>query len=544
MSSLYLHIIRYLFICIISFSSSTLFAQALRVGNGTSGMEWMGIEMPKWEVRAVWLTTVKSLDWPKAKATSASGIERQKQELRTILDKLQRANINTVILQTRLRGTMIYPSKFEPWDECLTGKYGQNPGYDPLAFAIDECHKRGMELHAWLVTIPLGDAKKQRALGSQSITKRHPELCQMAGGDYFMIPSAKGTADYVASLCQEIVENYDVDGISLDYIRYPETIYGFRDSGSANQKRENITRIVRRIHDVVKARKPWVKLSSSPIGKFKDLSRFKAGGWNAYNAVYQDAQGWLRDNIQDLLFPMMYFQGNNFYPFLFDWKEHAYGHPVVPGLGIYFLDPREGKWTLNDVRAQMHTARDAKIGGIAFFRSDFFTRNCKGLYDCSRSEFFAYPALMPRMTWESDTVAPLVPTNIQLNGSILSWTESISNESSYIYYNVYGANVHPVDVSRAENLIQARVMETQLDLGMMAGKKLYFAVTACDRFGNESPALQEQIIINLPPSIDAWNPTSRLGVNGTRVDDRMQLLKQSKLSKGKGSKSKRSRNRR
>ncbi len=532
MSSFSLYINRCRLILILCLSFSTLSAQ-----------EWMGVEMPKQEVRAVWLTTVKSLDWPKAKATSSSGIERQKQELRTILDKLHRAHINTVILQTRLRGTMIYPSKLEPWDECLTGKYGQNPGYDPLAFAIEECHKRGMELHAWLVTIPLGPVSKQRALGNQSIIKRHPELCKMAGGEYFMVPSAKGTADYVASLCREIVENYDVDGISLDYVRYPETTYGFKDAGSAQQKRDNITRIVQLIHDEVKSRKPWVKLSSSPIGKFKDLSRYRAGGWNAYHAVYQDAQGWLRDNLQDMLFPMMYFLGNNFYPFLYDWQEHAYGHPVVPGLGIYFLDPREGKWTLNDVRAQMHSARKADIGGVAFFRSDFFTRNCKGLYDCSQSEFFAYPALTPRMTWMDDTIAPPAPSCLKLTGSVLSWEAPTANESSYPYYNVYGANVHPVDVSRAENLLRTRVTASQLDLGMIASKKQYFAVTACDRFGNESPALQEEVIINLPLPTDAWNPNSRLGVNGTRIDDRMQLLKQSKSAKGKSSKGKRSRSR-
>lgn len=509
--------------------------------------EWMGVEMPKTEIRAVWLTTVKSLDWPRTKALDARSVEKQKQELCTILDKLQRANINTIILQTRVRGTMIYPSKIEPWDDCLTGTHCKSPGYDPLAFAVEQCHKRGMELHAWLVTIPLGELKKQQACGKQSVMKRHPELCKIVGNDVFMLPSAKGTADYIASLCREIINNYDVDGISLDYIRYPESTYGFKDgSTTAQQKRDNITRIVRRVHDVVKPLKPWVKLSSSPVGKFKDLSRYKSGGWNAYSAVYQDAQGWLRDNLQDILFPMMYLRGNHFYPFLFDWAENSYGHPVCPGLGIYFLDPSEGKWVLNDIRAQMHTVRNSEIGGLAMFRSNFFTRNVKGLYTTACTEFFAYPALQPRMTWCTDTVAPQQPTSLRLDESVLSWNACApTGESSYIYYNVYGSNVHPVDVSKAENLLQARVMGTKFDLGMMAGKKRYFAVTACDRFGNESEALQEEHeIISLPDMINAWNPTSRLGVNGTRIDDRMQLLKQSKSLKGKDSKGKRSRKRR
>ena len=300
------------------------------------------VQYPKEEIRAVWLTTIMSLDWPKTKAKDEESIEAQKRELCTILNQLQAAHINTVILQTRIRGSVIYPSKIEPWDECLTGTPGKDPGYDPLHYAIYECHRRGMELHCWLVTIPLGDTKKQRGFGNASITRRHPELCKSAGDNIFMRPDNPSTSDYVASICKELCENYDIDGISLDYIRYPEKVYNYSDNCSASERRQNITRIVKKIHDTVKPIKPWVKLSSSPIGKFRDLSRYSSKGWNSYDAVYQDAQGWLRDNLQDVLFPMMYFKGDNFFPFMYDWREHQYGHPVAPGLGIYFLDPSEG----------------------------------------------------------------------------------------------------------------------------------------------------------------------------------------------------------
>ncbi|MBO7138760.1 MAG: family 10 glycosylhydrolase, partial [Bacteroidaceae bacterium] len=105
---------------------------------------------PKHEIRAVWLTTIMGLDWPKTQATNSANRERQKEELCQILDELQACRINTVVLQTRIRGSVIYPSKIEPWDICLTGTFDRDPGYDPLAFAIEETHKRGMELHAWL----------------------------------------------------------------------------------------------------------------------------------------------------------------------------------------------------------------------------------------------------------------------------------------------------------------------------------------------------------------------------------------------------------
>lgn len=489
-------------------------------------------EHPLRETRAVWLTTIGGLDWPRIQAIDARSRERQKQELIRILDQYQRANINTVIFQTRVRAALLYPSKIEPWELSLTGVAGKDPGYDPLAFCIDECHKRGMELHAWVVCIPIGTKERQAKYGAASLTKKRPELVKTAkGGEMFMIPGKPETADYIASICKEIVENYDVDGISLDYIRYPESIYNFSDENlyprsssqsKADWKRENITRIVRRVHDVVKPIKPWVKLSSSPIGKYKDTNRYSAGGWNGYNAVWQDPILWLKEDWQDLLFPMMYFTGNNYYPFLFQWAEMANGHPICPGLGIYFLDPREGRWTLNEVRAEMHTARNSGIGGIAFYRGEFLTNNTKGIYDTTCDEFFPYPALTARMTWMGDTLAPTAPTSLYYKDGTLHWeSHTLSNspcegedsirkvpsplgeDGRGPLYNIYGSNTYPVDVTKAENLLAARVTDTQWQLNARAQKVRHYAVTAMDRLGNESPAAQEEKpTIELPEHIN------------------------------------------
>lgn len=489
-------------------------------------------EHPLRETRAVWLTTIGGLDWPRIQAIDARSRERQKQELIHILDQYQRANINTVIFQTRVRAALLYPSKIEPWELSLTGVAGKDPGYDPLAFCIDECHKRGMELHAWVVCIPIGTKERQAKYGAASLTKKRPELVKTAkGGEMFMIPGKPETADYIASICKEIVENYDVDGISLDYIRYPESIYNFSDENlyprsssqsKADWKRENITRIVRRVHDVVKPIKPWVKLSSSPIGKYKDTSRYSAGGWNGYNAVWQDPILWLKEDWQDLLFPMMYFTGNNYYPFLFQWAEMANGHPICPGLGIYFLDPREGRWTLNEVRAEMHTARNSGIGGIAFYRGEFLTNNTKGIYDTTCDEFFPYPALTARMTWMGDTLAPTAPTSLYYKDGTLHWeSHTLSNspcegedsirkvpsplgeDGRGPLYNIYGSNTYPVDVTKAENLLAARVTDTQWQLNARAQKVRHYAVTAMNRLGNESPAAQEEKpTIELPEHIN------------------------------------------
>lgn len=441
---------------------------------------------PKYEVRAVWLTTIGGIDWPHSYAGSARSIERQKDELRDILDRLQRANINTVLLQTRIRATTIYPSAYEPWDGCLSGKPGKSPGYDALKFAIDECHRRGMELHAWVVAIPVG---KWNAAGCVRLRKRHPGLVRKIGDEGYMDPEKPQTAEYLADLCAEITGNYDIDGIHLDYIRYHET---WPMKVSRRQGRTNITNIVRAISRRVKSIKPWVKMSCSPIGKYKDLSRFSSYGWNAYERVCQDAQAWLRDGLMDELFPMMYFRGNQFYPFALDWNEHSYGRIVAPGLGIYFMSPREKDWPLADITREMLTLRHYGMGH-AFFRSKFFTDNVKGIYDFTAQSFNQYPALIPPMTWQS-SARPSAPSGLSRrtqedNVELLSWTP-VDKDTTRIMYNVYSSREYPVNTDDARNLTVVRLRKSSLIIPHDPTR--HYAVTATDRYGNESTPLQER----------------------------------------------------
>ncbi len=446
---------------------------------------------PKYEVRAVWLTTIGGIDWPHSYAQSERSAEKQKEELRAILDRLQKANINTVLLQTRIRATTIYPSQYEPWDGCLSGFPGKSPGYDALQFAIDECHKRGMEVHAWVVTIPVG---KWNSYGCRQLRKRFPRLIKRIDQDGYMDPEATQTGCYLAEMCREIVQRYDVDGIHLDYIRYPET-WKFRIG--KDQARGNITRIVEKIHQAVKKEKPWVKMSCSPIGKFDDLSRYWSHGWNAYNKVAQDAQAWLKDGLMDELFPMMYFRGDQFFPFAIDWKEHSYGKIIAPGLGIYFLDPKEGKWNISDITSELYHLRN--IGeGHAFFRNKFLLDNHQGVYDFVTAHFNRYPALVPPMTWESNK-RPLQPVTLCIEENegttTLRWDNSLQYEDGTaiktpsIYNNVYASKEYPVDVHDARNLILTRTTRRQLTT-RTGNTPTYYAVTTTDGFGNESRAKQ------------------------------------------------------
>ena len=446
---------------------------------------------PTYEVRAVWLTTIGGIDWPHSYAQSERSAEKQKEELRAILDRLQKANINTVLLQTRIRATTIYPSQYEPWDGCLSGFPGKSPGYDALQFAIDECHKRGMEVHAWVVTIPVG---KWNSYGCRQLRKRFPRLIKRIGQDGYMDPEATQTGCYLAEMCREIVQRYDVDGIHLDYIRYPET-WKFRIG--KDQARGNITRIVEKIHQAVKKEKPWVKMSCSPIGKFDDLSRYWSHGWNAYTKVAQDAQAWLKDGLMDELFPMMYFRGDQFFPFAIDWKEHSYGKIIAPGLGIYFLDPKEGKWNISDITSELYHLRN--IGeGHAFFRNKFLLDNHQGVYDFVTAHFNRYPALVPPMTWESNK-RPQQPVTLCIEENegttTLRWDNSLQYEDGTaiktpsIYNNVYASKEYPVDVHDARNLILTRTTRRQLTT-RTGNTPTYYAVTTTDGFGNESRAKQ------------------------------------------------------
>ena len=458
---------------------------------------------PKYEVRAVWLTVLGNLDWPTGSTLDGEDATAQQQELVNILDRLKAININTVLLHTRIRANTIYPSNIEPWAPYLSGRPGRDPGYDALQFAIDECHKRGMELHAWVVTIPIG---KWKSHGCQQLRQRYPSLVKHIGEEGYLNPEDSRTADYLTDICEEITRRYDIDGIHLDYIRYPETWKGRKNP-------DNITRIVRSIHDRVKYYKPWIKLSCSPIGKYDDLSRYPSRGWNAHRTVAQDAQEWLKQGLMDQLYPMMYFKENNFYPFAIDWQENSYGRTIVSGLGTYMLHPQERNWSLSEMKRQLHVTRHIGVGHC-HFRARFLLNNVKGIYDYMR-HFDSHPALIPPMTWER-SIAPDGPSTLQVvrtpQGDRLTWSGARDySDGPYLLYNIYASANEPVDISNPANLVATRYMHTSLTMpaksaqvatapaqGITASSQtdtqpaqLHYAVTALDRYGNESAPARE-----------------------------------------------------
>ena len=454
-------------------------------------------QSPKREYRAVWVTTIENLDWPKTKIKSPADIDKQKNELTQLLDSLAQFNINTILLQTRVRGDVIYPSDIEPFSAVLTGKAGKNPGYDPLAFAIDECHKRGMQLHAWLVTLPLGKAAHVKSHGRNSLTNKRPELCKLYQGSWYMEPGEPQTATYLTSLIAEIVTKYDIDGIHLDYIRYPDRPRNYNDQAlhrrygkgmsNADWRRKNITTIVKDIYNKTKSIKPWVRVSCAPLGKHADLSRYSSKGWNAHNTVYQEAQEWLREGIMDALFPMMYFSENNFYPFVLDWQENSFGRHIAPGLGVYRLMSSEGDWDREEITRQFFTSRQAGTSGTAIFRAEHLLKNYKGVANFLKI-FNSRPALVPAMTWQDET--PASPQNISgthsEKGLTLTWEKVDSKKGMpATRYNIYRSKTAPVDIENIDNLVASNIRENTFVWNDLP-EDSHWAVTAVNAYEIES----------------------------------------------------------
>lgn len=362
------------------------------------------IEPPKYEVRGAWVTTVYGLDWPSKAARSAPDEERQRRELTELLDALEVVGINTIFLQVRGRGDLIYPSAVEPMSASFTARRDRRLGYDPLAFAIEEAHKRGMALHAWLVALPLGGDKYVRSLPKWSYAKAHRNQCIRYKGEWYMDPALPQTSEHLRSIARELVTRYNIDGVHLDYIRYPDRPKQFPDQKKyKNQhekgetldewREENIQKIVEAIYGEVKKHDPNILVSAATIGNYREVDGAPRVGWTALESVHQDPKSWADAGVIDFIVPMMY-QGSTFgEPFLKDWELNI-SAPIVAGLGAYRTLPREGNWDASKIIHQTQVARAADgFAGVAYFRSEQLASKKKRLGDLLKTELGRHPAL-------------------------------------------------------------------------------------------------------------------------------------------------------
>ncbi len=480
-------------------------------------------ESSKREFRAVWIATVSGLDWPKTR-----GITQQQNELRGYLDVLRASGVNAILFQVRSEGDALYASDIEPWSHVLAGAQGQDPGYDPLEFAIEEAHKRGMELHAWLNPFRAEASAGSRTLDDAHVSKKHPDWILKFGGTSIALinPGIPDARDYNASIVADIVRRYDVDGIHFDDYFYPypsgqgfsgitnedESTFaafrrGFIDRG--DWRRDNINLFVQQVADSIAAINPNVKYGISPFGIWKSGTPSGTNGLNAYSTIYADALAWTQARNLDYLTPQLYwnFGGGQDYAKLAPWwqSQMAGGRHLYPGLGAYRDYAQTG------VPAQIRFNQTTGIEGSVLFRSFNVTvngrlaepgkpvqTNYNPLRDSLQQVLWKTIALPPTMPWKDDVIpnAPTAlarqstPENIRLTWEAPSAAGDGDEASWYAVYRFEETPDLPADLENAANLL-AVVPGDSLAYTDRSAERFttyQYVVTALDRTWNESAA--------------------------------------------------------
>ncbi|MAT38689.1 MAG: hypothetical protein CL946_03700, partial [Ectothiorhodospiraceae bacterium] len=395
------------------------------------------------ELRGVWLTTLQGLDWPNPGLRGKA--EAQKKALAVILDDIAAMNLNTVYFQVRTRGNAFYRSSYEPWAAELGGRLGKDPGWDPLEYAIEQCHDRGLEIHAWVNVCKVWSHSKPGNSVPEHLVNAHPEWVARYDDDYWLDAGVPEARAYTVSVMEELIRDYDLDGIHLDYARYPEAKFDDKETyrrygnGQALQdwRRSNINSIVRGVYDAAQRLKPGMHVGSAPIGIYTNIPG--ARGWEAYKVLAQDARTWLRDGYGDYAVPQLYWGMKkfgsriDFEALVRDWCAHSAGRHIYVGTAPY--KPEVG----NNVTDYVKASRANGAQGIVFFRYEHIAGS-KAL-----RSIFKTKVLAPPLAWR-DEVPPLPPIEcIQqpaVEGHIVTWDDPGPAEDGDRprFYAVYRGN--------------------------------------------------------------------------------------------------------
>jgi len=286
-------------------------------------------------MRGVWLATVSRLDWPPVNSVNVSSpalrIRLQQQALITKLDNLKSLGINTVFFQVKPDGTALWPSQILPWSDMLTGTIGQDPGYDPLKFMIDEAHKRGIKVHAWFNPYRVTTNTKPGTITALSRTLPqnpasvyvlHPDWVRTSGDRLVLDPGIPAARDWITSIVAEVVERYPVDGVQFDDYFYTETKsstlndtqtwqqYGQAFASKADWRRDNTQQLIAQVSRTIKQINPNVMFGVSPAGVWRNRSHDPAGsdtrGAAAYDESFADTRRWVQQGLLDYIAPQIY----------------------------------------------------------------------------------------------------------------------------------------------------------------------------------------------------------------------------------------------
>jgi uncharacterized lipoprotein YddW (UPF0748 family) len=384
---------------------------------------------PNYEFRGVWIATVVNIDWPSKKTLS---VAEQKAEFIRILDMHQRNGMNAMVVQVRPAGDALYPSKFEPWSEFLTGKQGQapDPYYDPLEFMISETHKRGMEFHAWINPYRAVFNMRTSSVAPDHLTKTHPEWFLVYGDKKYFNPALPEVRQHLGKVVKDLVSRYDLDGIHLDDYFYPYRITGkeFPDQkdylkygkgmNKEDWRRSNVDSAILLIHNIIQSVKPQLRFGVSPFGVWRNKSKDPMGsdtraGQTNYDDLYADILLWLQKGWIDYVVPQLYWErGHRLcdYDVLLDWwNNHSYGKHLYIGHGIERAGSNAAWRNPKEIPDEIRLLRNyPTTQGSVFFSSKIFERNPLGWDDSLRNHYYHYPALVPPMPWKNNAI-PLQP---------------------------------------------------------------------------------------------------------------------------------------
>ena len=391
------------------------------------------------EFRAAWVATVANIDWPSRRGMPEDSL---RMELEGLFDHAVDIGLNAIVLQVRPMADAFYPSRLEPWSIYLSGEQGVGPGFDPLAFAVEEAHQRGLELHAWFNPFRAAHPTNEGPYDSLHVTIRRPDWVHAYGQLVWMDPGIPEVRDHSLDVMLDVVRRYDVDGVHMDDYFYPYPVQdsvgaevpfpdsvafdasGYRGS-LADWRRANVDTFVEALYDSVKAVKPAVKVGISPFGIWRPGFPEGIEGFDQYEGLYADARRWLREGWVDYFTPQLYWamdsKGQPYGPLL-DWwvQENIHSRHLWPGnYASRVILEGSAYWGPDElVRQVRHTRTVAGAAGNVFFSMRALMPGL-GVDEMLVDSVYASPALTPETSWLGGVTPGVPQATLSGTGDIL-----------------------------------------------------------------------------------------------------------------------------
>lgn len=494
----------------------------------------------KSHLRATWISTVVNLDWPSAQTKAITDdnqrIKKTKEELIKILDEAVNNNMNAVFLQVRSASDAFYKSNLVPWSSYLTGTLGKDPGFDPLQFAIDEAHKRNLELHAWFNPYRVSMNTSASTIASlnvkKSVYKEHPEWIKIANNRFVIDPGIPEARKWVEDCVMEVVKNYDIDGIHFDDYFYYEAVnnemgddatYQKYNNGQfknkADWRRNNTYLLIKELSAKISSAKSWVKFGVSPSAIWRNKKDDPAGSntnstYTNYDKCYADTKKWVDEEIIDYICPQIYFTyANTAAPYgeLVTWWANLVKNKKVHlyiGQALYKIT--EVSTTDKDFsvangvpemtrQIKLNTTMP-KVDGSVLFRVNFlFSSATQPFVSTLKNDLWSTKALVPVMSWKSGKT-PTAPTSGSIstvsNGTKITWSDNDNNTTYYAVYRYLNSETIDITSNESAKHLVATIRKTAngtqefIDNTRSSLNGVVYVVTALNRLHNESNFLK------------------------------------------------------